>query len=503
MDLDRSIAFLSYTHADNKDKYLTEFCQRFSIELGLRMGLELEIFQDYKNIRWGESWRDKIQEALAQVTFFIPIITPRYFYSEECQKEFREFLRHEQRLQRTDLVLPLYYIDCPLLEDSEMENEANPEIKELVDIVKQRNYVRWQDLRLESFDSSTFRRTLADLVAQIMERAHGVRTLKENTNRNGDQTVSITSLQNELKDIKEKLETYSTKSNKAWEVVQEYCGRDLYLENRIKDLFKDELEDVLISINQDVSFVAARLFEYLVRPSLSIKDRKPGVAFSGGKAVQDMVMRITQRYDQLAVYPLSCAGLPEDISFSADAVISAFCRKYPGVGVEGRNVPITVEAAKLIGPSALNDLICQMEKDIRFNVDYAFTGIGNVKKDSAIVKLYKKFYTSNNPQEIDVVKELTEMNIVGDILYRAIGSSGNIIPIQTIDSRVVGINPSVLQELNNNQKTKKVKIVGVASGADKAEPILAAIRGKYINILATDESAAQRIIDLEVQKRMG
>ena len=42
--------------------------------------------------------------------------------------------------------------------------------------------------------------------------------------------------------------------------------------------------------------------------------------------------------------------------------------------------------------------------------------------------------------------------------------------------------------------------IGVAGGKLKAEAILGALRGKYVNILITDNTAAERVLALDNKK---
>jgi hypothetical protein len=51
----------------------------------------LEVFLDRDSIRWGEEWRERIDSAVAGTTFFIPIVTPRYFLRKECRRELLSF----------------------------------------------------------------------------------------------------------------------------------------------------------------------------------------------------------------------------------------------------------------------------------------------------------------------------------------------------------------------------------------------------------------------------
>ena len=45
--------------------------------------------------------------------FLIPIITPGFFDSKPCREELELFLQRERTLSRSDLILPVYYIDYP------------------------------------------------------------------------------------------------------------------------------------------------------------------------------------------------------------------------------------------------------------------------------------------------------------------------------------------------------------------------------------------------------
>src|SRR5205823_5053044 len=113
LSTDAPAAFLSYVHADDQHELgrLTQFRQRLEGEVRLHIGRKFEIFQDRKDIRWGENWRRRIEDALDTTTFLIPVVTPGFLTSTACRDELERFLERERRLGRDDLVLPLYYVD--------------------------------------------------------------------------------------------------------------------------------------------------------------------------------------------------------------------------------------------------------------------------------------------------------------------------------------------------------------------------------------------------------
>jgi F-box protein 11 len=157
-------AFMSYVHSDDKYGHLTKFRERLSDEVRVQTGEEFPIFQDRKDIQWGQNWRERVEESLDEVTFLIPIITPSFFKSQPCRDELQRFLEREKKLKRNDLVLPIYYVDCPLLND-----EAKRATDELTQVTAARQYADWRELRFEPWTSPQIGKTLAQLAVQIRD----------------------------------------------------------------------------------------------------------------------------------------------------------------------------------------------------------------------------------------------------------------------------------------------------------------------------------------------
>ncbi|MCH7999707.1 MAG: TIR domain-containing protein, partial [Chloroflexi bacterium] len=160
------IAFMSYVRFEDEhaDGRLTEFRERLSAEVRVQTGEEFIIFQDRNDIKWGQNWKERIEESLDKVTFLIPIITPSFFNSPPCRGELEKFLEREKKLRRNDLILPVYYVDCPLLNE-----EAKRATDELAEVVAVRQYADWRPLRFEYFTSPQVGKRLAELSVQIRE----------------------------------------------------------------------------------------------------------------------------------------------------------------------------------------------------------------------------------------------------------------------------------------------------------------------------------------------
>jgi parallel beta-helix repeat protein len=159
-------AFMSYVRRDDQheNSRLTQFRERLSGEVGLQTGEEFPIFQDHNDIAWGEQWQQRIDGSLDAVTFLIPILTPGFFRRPACRAELERFLKREEQLGRYDLILPVYYVDTPLLND-----EAKRETDPLAKIIAARQRANWREFRFEPFTSPQVGKMIASMARQIVQ----------------------------------------------------------------------------------------------------------------------------------------------------------------------------------------------------------------------------------------------------------------------------------------------------------------------------------------------
>jgi F-box protein 11 len=153
---------------------LTQFREDLSAEVQRQIGEEFLIFQDRKDILWGQNGEAQIKESLDEVTLLIPIITPSFFKSPACRRELQRFLEREKKLGRKDLILPVYYIDCPLLNNKEKQARD-----ELAQAIFAHQYVDWRELRHEPFTSLEVGKTLAQRAAQIRDALERMQASEE------------------------------------------------------------------------------------------------------------------------------------------------------------------------------------------------------------------------------------------------------------------------------------------------------------------------------------
>ena len=130
----------------------------------MHTGKVFEIFQDVKDIQLGQSATARIETALDEVTFLIPILTPSFFNSDACRDEVLRFLEQERRLGRNDLILPVYYVNHPPFNSQEAREGDQVAIA-----MAAHQWIDWRELRHESSTSAAVARMLESMAIQIRD----------------------------------------------------------------------------------------------------------------------------------------------------------------------------------------------------------------------------------------------------------------------------------------------------------------------------------------------
>ena len=123
--------FWSYSSADDAatDGRLSRIRQQLANQLQLRVGRQkVHLFQDVAAIPPGTEWVRQIEAAVAEASFFIPVITPGFVQSEWCAREVRRFRTKMEAQGRTDLILPIHYLDVDAFDAVRRGECADPEL---------------------------------------------------------------------------------------------------------------------------------------------------------------------------------------------------------------------------------------------------------------------------------------------------------------------------------------------------------------------------------------
>ncbi len=137
----RTIAFFSYTRRDDRASggLISTVRRELETQVSVRIGRDIEIFQDVDDIIGGDDWRARIEKALEEAVLLIAVISPSFFNSEPCREELARFLRKAERDGRGGLVLPVVFIDTPVL--GEEETRAHDD---LVAAIERTQWIDWR-----------------------------------------------------------------------------------------------------------------------------------------------------------------------------------------------------------------------------------------------------------------------------------------------------------------------------------------------------------------------
>ena len=145
------IGFWSYSRDDDTDSFgwLKKTRVRLTARLRQKMGTRnTRIWQDQEAIRTGDDWEKRIETAIAESSFFVPIVTRGFLKSEWCCKELLLFAERAKTLKRDDLIFPFYYVSVGGPNNLVASDCHDPRV---LDVLRKR---QWVDFTLREWHAS-------------------------------------------------------------------------------------------------------------------------------------------------------------------------------------------------------------------------------------------------------------------------------------------------------------------------------------------------------------
>lgn len=153
--------FISYTRKDNTD--YNDVADRLKTDLAGRFhattGRNLRFFLDRESIGWGTEWRNEIRKSIESATFFLPIITMRYFESDACREELIAFYENAKQLGVTELIIPVVLAGANRI----VADDPREEVR----IIERLNHRNIEEAWLEGYESPAWRKTIHQMVNDI------------------------------------------------------------------------------------------------------------------------------------------------------------------------------------------------------------------------------------------------------------------------------------------------------------------------------------------------
>jgi hypothetical protein len=115
-DGERYDLFVSYAHVDDRDGWVTALVEALLV-LHTRVKYRgWTVFFDTKAIQTADDWEERIGGGLRSAGVMLALLSPAYFKSEWCRREWHEFCQQEKRRGRPNRLFPVYLETDPDLE---------------------------------------------------------------------------------------------------------------------------------------------------------------------------------------------------------------------------------------------------------------------------------------------------------------------------------------------------------------------------------------------------
>jgi DNA-binding transcriptional regulator LsrR (DeoR family) len=240
----------------------------------------------------------------------------------------------------------------------------------------------------------------------------------------------------------------------------------------VVDCFQDDSQ-----ISHDLGAAAAFYLENTLKPSDVI-----GIS-SWSAALLEMVnaMHPSQRFKGTRVIQiLGGVGSP-----NAEVHATQVTRRLADlIGAEATLLPAPgVVGSRDARDVLMKDRFVREALDLFGQVSIALVGIGATEPSRALASSGNSF----SPQEI---KLLAGKGAVGDICLRFFDATGRQV-VTELNDRVISMGLDQLRAVR--------RVVAVAGGKRKTNAILGALAGKLVNVLITDLSTAERLLEVELE----
>lgn len=237
-------------------------------------------------------------------------------------------------------------------------------------------------------------------------------------------------------------------------------------------------------LKEDLGVAGARYFERVAADGAR-------VGLSCGYTLYHLIRALRERrLRNLELYPLSGESTLQLVDLFPNTLVGMMAAKYrPHVRAYALPVQVlgSFAAARREHRRLLRKGEVRRIYEAAGNVDIALVGIGMVGEATAGFCSLAAFHGVS-------IRRLRALGVVGEINYHPFDRDGALIDrreLRPLTQRVLAVPPSRLRDLS--ARYGKL-VIAVAGGRDKHEAILGAMRGRFANVLVTDEETAGALL---------
>ena len=252
------------------------------------------------------------------------------------------------------------------------------------------------------------------------------------------------------------------------------------LEEKLEKKFKLKRAIVVENFGLSDTELKAKIGQAASRYLLDIIKEGDAIGVSWGTTINEVINYLPTKINRIVEVVQITGGSHElSIDLNCHDITRRFASKF---GVS----PHLLYAPSIVDTKIMHDMLLK-ETSIKKTFDYfskltiAMVGIGAMYP-RVISTLVKTGHISGND-----LKSLKACGAVGDVYSHFFDINGKTCD-NKISERIIAMPVKELLSVPYS--------IGIAGGELKAEAILGAIRGKYINILITDSSAGEKILEI-------
>jgi deoxyribonucleoside regulator len=256
--------------------------------------------------------------------------------------------------------------------------------------------------------------------------------------------------------------------------------RDEELEQKLTETFALRDARVLVAYDQDSEEVrrgmgklAAEYFDQIVRDNMI-------VAVSNGRSIASTIEQLkpSRKVNLTSVQMIGALGSGSSLTDGPD-IVRNFAEAYGGQ-YRYMHAPLLVEDLRT-REFLMREPMVQETLSLAQQADIALLGIGALSDDTS-GSIFMGYLKSKD------ITWLKAKGAVGHMCAQHFDIKGQVMDVE-LNRRTIGMDISVLQTID--------PVIAIAGGEVKAKAILGAIRGNYLDVLITDDQAAQKVLDLE------
>jgi DNA-binding transcriptional regulator LsrR (DeoR family) len=237
-------------------------------------------------------------------------------------------------------------------------------------------------------------------------------------------------------------------------------------------------------VREELGVAAAAFFEKVAASGMR-------VGVSCGLTLYHTVRALRERrFRDLALYPLSGESTLKLVDISPNTLVGMMAAKYrPHVTAYALPVQhlVSLRAIERERPRLLRDPEVRAIYDAAQAVDIALVGIGQIgERTPGFCSLAESYGVS--------VRRLREFGVVGEVNYQPFDAGGRLVDqreLRALMRRVLSVAGERLQELSRRDDRH---VIAVAGGKTKVDAVRGALRGRFVNVLVTDEDVATAVL---------